>query len=119
MIGDGAERTSRFMIRQGGEGDDAPGVATSGVCAGTDGVVGVVFGGHEDNRPWRSRFTAWEGITAGNAGGKLAEQRALAEAGIAVEDGDLTGREAARGEPAHWLGSDLTQGDDGRERYTS
>ena len=120
MIGDGAERSRRCaMIGQGGEGDDAPGVAAGGVDAGADGVVEVVLGGHEDDKPRRSRFTAGEGIAAGDASRELAEERALAEAGIAIEDGDLAGREPARGEPAQLFGSDLTQGDEGRERFTS
>ena len=118
MIGDGSKRPGRVVIGQGREGDNAPGVAASGVDAGTDGVVGVVLGGHEDDRPRRSRFTAGEGIAAGDASGELAEEGALAETRIAVEDGDLAGREPARGEPAHWLGSDLTERDDGRERFT-
>ena len=118
MIGDGSKRPGRVVIGQGRERDNAAGVATSGVDAGTDGVVGVVLGGHEDDRPRRSRFTAGERIAAGDASGELAEEGALAETRIAVEDGDLAGREPTGGEPAYWLGSDLTERDDGRERFT-
>ena len=47
-----------------------------------------------------SALVAGEGIAAGDAGGELAEQGALAETGIAVEDGDLAGGDATRPEPA-------------------
>ncbi len=117
MIGDGAEHPIRRLIRKGSEGDDAAGVFTGGVDAGKDGVVGVVLGGHEDDGPGRSRCTAGEGIAAGDAGGELTEERALAETRIAIENGELAGREPAWRKPAQWLGSDLTQGDDGRERF--
>jgi len=44
--------------------------------------------------------------------GELAEEGALAEAGITVEDSDLAGGETAGREPLHGLGIDLTQADD-------
>src|SRR5215213_9478884 len=119
MIGDGSESPMRGVMGQSGEGDDAAGVATGGVDAGADGVVGVVLGGHEDDGPGRSRITVGEGATAGDAGGDLAEKGALAEARITIEESDLAGREPTWGEPVQWLGGDLTQGDDGWERFAT
>ena len=117
MVRDGPEHPSRGVIGQGREGNNPPGVATSGIDARADSVVGVVLGGHEDHGPGRSRFTAGEGVATGDAGGELAEECALAEAWIAIEDGDLAGREPARGEPAQWLRNELAQRDDWRERF--
>ena len=57
------------------------------------------------------RLAAREGLAAGDAGGELAEEGALAETGIAVEDGDLAGGDATRPEPAQWLGGDVAEAD--------
>src|SRR5215216_5127695 len=108
MIGDGAERPIRSIVGQGSEGDDAPGIAACGVDAWADGVVEVVLGGHDGHKPRWSRFTAGEGIAAGDASRELAEEGALAEAGIAIEDGDLACRKPTGREPMQSFGRDLT-----------
>jgi hypothetical protein len=107
------------LVGQGSKGDDAPGVATGGVDAWADRVVRIVFGGHENDEPGLSSLTTGKGLAARDAGGHFAEEGALAEARITVEEGDLAGREPARREPAHRLGSDLAQGNDGRERFAT
>src|SRR5215210_8032031 len=65
-----------------------------------------------------ARLPAGQSLAASDAGGELAEESALAEAGIAIEDGDLAGGEAAGREPLHRLGVDLTQADDVAESVT-
>ena len=54
---------------------------------------------------------AGERVATGDASRELAEEGALAETGIAVEDGDLACREPTGREPVQSLGRDLTQGD--------
>ena len=112
IAGEGEGPAELAAVGDGEEGDDAAGVAAGGVDAGADGVVEVVFGGEEEDAAGAAGLAAGEGLAAGDAGGELAEEGALAEAGIAVEDGDLAGGEAAGREPAHGLGVDLTQADD-------
>jgi hypothetical protein len=113
IAGEGEGATGLGAIGDGEEGDDALGFATGGLDAGTDGVVGIVLGGEEEDAAgstW-SRLVTGEGLAAGEAGGQLAEQRALAEAGIAVEESDLAGGDAPRPEPAEWLGSHVAEAD--------
>jgi hypothetical protein len=82
-------------------------------------VVRIVFSGHENDEPRLSSLTTGKGVAARDTGGHLAEEGALAEARITVLDGDLAGREPARRKPAHRLGSNLAQGNDGRERFAT
>ena len=118
MAGDGEGAPEWAAVGDGQERDDAPGVATGGVDAGADGVVEVVLGGEDDDVAGSAGRPAGEGVAAGDASGELAEEGALAEAGIAVEDGDLAGGEPAGREPLHGLGVDLTQADDVAEWVT-
>ena len=67
-------------------------------------------GGHRAGQPVRRRH-AREGIATGDAGGELAEEGALAEAGIAIEDGDLAGGDATWPEPAQGLRGDVAEAD--------
>jgi hypothetical protein len=86
---------------------------------GADGVGEVVLGGHEDDKTRRGRFAAGEGIAAGDASRELAEEGALAEAGIAIEDGDLARREPTGREPVQSFRRDLTQCDEGSQGFAS
>ena len=94
------------------ESEHAAGISARGVDAGADGVVDVVLGGHDDDEARRTWLAAGEGLAAGDAGGEVAEEGGLAEAGIAVEEGDLAGGEAAGGEPADGLGGNIVQADE-------
>ena len=98
VAGEGEGAAGLGAIGDGDEDDDTLGIAAGGIDAGADGVVDVVFGGEEEDAAWGSRFrvAAGEGVAAGDAGGELAEEGALAEAGVAIEDGDLAGGDAAR-----------------------
>ncbi len=118
VAGEGEGAAGLGAIGDGDEEDDALGIAAGGVDAGADGVVDVVFGGEEEDAARGSRFrvVAGEGIAAGDAGGELAEEGALAEAGIAIEDGDLAGGDAVRPEPAQGLGGDVAEADGVTER---
>jgi hypothetical protein len=104
IAGQGEGTTGLGAIGDGNEGDDALRITTGGVDAGADGVVGVVLGREEEDAARLGRcckcVVAGEGLAAGEAGGQLAEQRALAEAGVAIEEGDLAGGDAPRPEPA-------------------
>ena len=75
-------------------------------------LVDVVLGGENENGTGRTRLPSGKRLAAGNARGELAEEGALAEAGITVEDSDLAGGETAGREPLHRLGVDLTKADD-------
>lgn len=100
-------------IGNSNKSNDALRIAPGGVDAGADGVEGIVLGGEEEDAAWStwSFVVAGEGLAAGEAGGQLAEQRALAQPGIAVEEGDRAGGDAARPEPAYGLGGDLAEAD--------
>src|SRR5687768_16502818 len=102
VMGQGEGAAGVGAIGDGNEGDDALRITTGGIDAGADGVEDVVLGGEEKDaaRCPCSRVVTGERIAAGDAGGQLAQQRALAEPGIAVEEGDLAGGDAARPEPA-------------------
>ena len=102
IAGEGEGAAGLGAIGDGDEEDDALGIAAGGIDAGADGVVDVVLGGEEEDAAGGSRFRVitGEGIAAGDAGGELAEEGALAETGIAVKDGDLAGGNAVPPEPA-------------------
>jgi hypothetical protein len=121
VAGQGKGATGVRAIGDGDEGDDALGIATGGVDAGTDGVVGVVLSGEKEDAAGRGRcgVVTGEGIAARDAGGELAEQRALAETGIAVEEGDLAGGDTARPEPAQRLGGDIAEANRVPERLAT
>jgi hypothetical protein len=88
---EGKGAASLGAIGDSDEGGDAPRITTGGVDAGADGVEDVVLGREEEDAAGCTRFgcVTREGLAAGNAGGELAEQGALTETGVAVEDGDL------------------------------
>lgn len=103
------------MLAAIGEGEEAgnlAGIAAGGLDAGADGVAGVVFGGEDEDGPGFAGLSTREGLATGDAGGELAEKGALAEAGITIEEGDLAGSEAARGEPLDRFGGDAAEGVD-------
>ena len=95
-------RAGLGAIGDGDEEDDALRIAAGDIDAGADGVVDVILGGEEEDAARGSwfRVAAGEGIAAGDAGGELAEEGALAETGIAVKDRDLAGGNAVPPEPA-------------------
>jgi hypothetical protein len=113
VAGEGEGAAGVGAIRDGDEEDDVVGIAAGGVDARADGVMDVVFGGEEEDaaRDSRLQVVAGEGIAAGDAGGELAEEGALAEPGIAIEDGDLAGGDAVFPEPAERLGGDVAEAD--------
>jgi hypothetical protein len=112
MAGDGERPPEWAAVRDGQERDDASRVTASGVDARADRIVEIVLGGENDDVTRSARRPAGQSLTTGNAGGELAEEGALAEAGIAIEDSDLAGGEAAGREPLHGLRVDLPQADD-------
>jgi hypothetical protein len=113
VAGEGEGAAGLGAIGDGDKEDDALGIAAGGVDAGADGVVDIVFGREEEDAAGGSRFrvVAGEGIAAGDAGSELAEEGALAEPGVAVEDGDLAGGDAVPPEPAQGLGGDVAEAD--------
>jgi hypothetical protein len=114
---DGEGSPERAAVGDGEERDDALGIAAGGVDAGADGVVQIVLGGENHHAARCARRAAGEGLAAGEASGELAEQGGFAEAGIAVEDGDLAGGEAAGGEPVDGVGGDPAQAHDVAEGF--
>ena len=55
---------------------------------------------------------AWKGAPSGETGGKVEQQGGFAEAGVAVEQGQLPERDSAGPEPAHWVGAGLVEAQD-------
>jgi hypothetical protein len=125
IAGEGEGAAGVGAIGDGDEEDDALGIAAGGIDAGADGVVDVVFGGEEEDTARGSRCrvckckAAGEGIAARDVGGKLAEESALAETGIAIEDGDLAGGDATGPEPVQGLRSDIAEADGVTERLAA
>ncbi len=111
VAGEGEGAAGLGAIGDGDEDDDALGIAAGGIDAGADGVEDVVLGGEEEDAARGSRFrvAAGEGIAAGDAGGELAEEGALAETGVTIEDGDLASGDAAGPEPAQGFGGDIAE----------
>ena len=91
--GEGEGATGSCAVWNSEERDDALGITTGGIDARADGVEQIVFGGAEKDIAWRTELATGERIAAGDASGELTEEGALAEPGIAVEDGELAGRE--------------------------
>src|SRR3954470_7730656 len=118
MAGDGERPPEWAAVGDGQERDDAGRVTASGVDARANRIVEIVLGGENDDVTRSARRPAGQGLTTGNAGGKFAQEGALAEARITIEDGDLAGGESAGREPLHGLGVDLTQADDVAEWVT-
>jgi hypothetical protein len=97
------------------ERDDATGIAAGSIDARTDGIDQIVCGREDDDVAGSSRLSTWKRLAAGDAGGELAEEGRFAEAGIAVEDGELAGSKATRREPLDGVGLDLMQAETGPE----
>ena len=111
--GEGEGATDCRPVWNSKERDDALGITTGGIDARADGVEQIVFGGAEKDIAWRTELATGERIAAGDASSELTEEGALAETGIAVEDGELAGRHIARPEPAQWFRRDLAETDHG------
>ena len=99
MAGDGEGPPEWGAARDGQERDDASRVTASAIDARANRIVEIVLGGEDDDVARSGGLPAGQSLTAGDAGGELAQESALAEAGIAVEDGDLAGGETAGREP--------------------
>jgi hypothetical protein len=111
--GEGEGTTDGRPVRNSKEREDALGITTGGIDARADGVEQIVFGGAEKDIAWGTELATGERIAAGNASSELTEEGALAEPGIAVEDGELASRHVTRPEPAQWFRRDLAETDQG------
>src|SRR5438034_147972 len=80
-------------------------------AARADGVGRVVLG-PEQQRDVRAfdRRTVGKRRTAAQASGKVDGQKRFADAGVAVEQGELAARQERRPQPANRLGADFGEG---------
>jgi len=115
--GEGDGTTDCLPVWNCKEREDALGITTGGIDARADGVEQIVFGGAEKDIAWGTELATGEGIAAGDASSELTEEGALAEPGIAVEDGELASRHVTRPEPAQWFRRDVAETDQGTVSY--
>jgi hypothetical protein len=116
VVGDDEEGVVGVLAGDGGEGDDARRVAAGGIEARAYGVGDIVLSRDEEDGAGGVGLATRERLAAGDASGEFAEEGGLADAGVAVEEGDFAGGEAAGGEPLHRRGGYRLQADEVGER---
>jgi len=96
----GAGQGPRSILDEGAEEQHLGGIASGGGEARFDGVSGRVIGGEEDDGAFLGGRAVRKGGAAGDTGGQGEGQEGEAAVGGAIEQGEVTKRDAARPQPA-------------------